>query len=309
MGRHAMAGPSSLNRIPARTSHQMKRVIPFRTLASLMLAMPLAAHAGVTQVPGEASRTPAQAGPSWKLGRFPAHSATRQAYREVRIERLVDLERRNTSQRIKATQIGIGRTLATEGITRTTPALRWIPLKAGGAVARLQVGSPDALGLRVGVQVKQLHPHVELRFAGSDNPEQVIASVSAAEAQALADGGGVYWTPVTDGDTQIIEVYRPAHVGVTQARLQAPQVSHLLTNNKNDFKVLKALGDAGSCNIDAVCRVSELGPAYVAAKNAVARMTFVEDGGSYTCTGTLLNDTTSATQVPYFYSAAHCIDS
>ena len=201
----------------------MMRSNTLRCLASLMLvATPFAASAAVTQVAGEPSRTPAQAAPAWKLAQFPARDITRQGYRELAIRRLVELENHNASQRIKATQIGVGRTLAHEGIERATPALRWVALKSGGAVARLQVGSPDAMGLRVGLRVDRLHPHVELRFAGSDEPARVVAKITAAEALALADEGGVYWTPATDGATQVIEVYRPAHVTVTQARLQAP---------------------------------------------------------------------------------------
>lgn len=291
----------------------MTRSNTLRCLASLMLvALPLAASAAVTQVAGEASRTPTQAAPAWKLAQFPARSVSHQGYREMAIERLVDMERRNARQGVKAVQIGIGRTTRSEGIDRTTPALRWVPLKQGGSVARLQVSSPDALGLRVGLQVKSLHPHVELRFAGTDEPGHVVVSITAAEAQATAGADGVYWSPVTDGAAQVIEIYRPAHVKATQARLQVPEVSHLLTNSRNDFKILKALGDSGRCNIDAVCRVDALGPAYVQAKNAVAHMVFNAYNttgsvlGSYICTGTLLNDTTPGTQVPWFYTADHC---
>ena len=288
----------------------MKSTHPAVCLVFLMLAaLPVAATAATTQVAGEASRTPAQAAPMWKLASFPARSVTPQGYRELALERLVDLQRHNARQRIKATQIGVARRLADEGIQRTSPGLRWLPLKSGGAVARLQVASPDALGLRVGLQVNRLHPHVELRFAGSDEPARVVARITAAQAQALAGEDGVYWTPATDGATQIIEVYRPAHVAATQARLQAPQVSHLLSNSRNDFKIVEKVGESAACNINAVCRVDQLGPAYVQAKNAVAHMVYVDAGKSYICTGTLLNDTTPSTQVPYFYSAAHCIDS
>ena len=287
----------------------MKCIPTLGLLAGVLLASPLIALAGVDQVAGEASRTPVQAAPAWKWAQFPARSATSLGYREMRLERLVELERTNARVRVKATQIGIGRQLSAEGVARTTPALRWVPLKDGGAVARLQVASPDALGLRVGLQVGGLHPHAELRFAGSDDPGRVIAKVTAAEAQSLADGAGVYWTPATDGETQIIEIYRPAHVKATQVRLQAPQVSHLVTNSRNDFKIIEKVGESGTCNINAVCRVDQLGPAYVQAKNAVAHMVFVEAGKSYICTGTLINDTTASTQVPYFYSAAHCIES
>ena len=285
----------------------MKSTQTLGLLATLLLASPTAL-AGIDQVAGEPSRTPVQAAPAWKWAQFPASSTISLGYRELAIEKLVDLERRNASQQLKATQVGIGRGLISEGIERTTPALRWLPLKAGGAVARLQVQSPDALGLRVGLHVAGLHPHVELRFAGAEDPTRVVARVTAAEAQSLADAKGLYWTPPTDGSAQIIEIYRPAHVKPVQSRLQAPQVSHLLTNSKNDFIILKALGDSGTCNIDVVCRVTEQGPAFAAAKNAVARMIYTEGTSSYTCTGTLLNDTSPSTQVPYFYSAAHCID-
>lgn len=286
----------------------MMRSNTLRCLASLMLvATPVAASAAVTQVAGEPSRTPAQAAPAWKLAQFPASSTIGQGYRELALERLVELEQHNASQRIKATQIGVGRIQASEGIERFTPALRWVTLKSGDAVARLRVESPDALGLRVGLQVKRLHPHVELRFAGTDDPTRVVARVTAAEAQSLADASGLYWTPATDGSAQIIEIYRPAHVKAAQARLQAPQVSHLVTNSGNDFKIVEKIGESGACNINTVCRVDQLGAAFVQAKNAVAHMTFVKTGRSYICTGTLINDTTTSTQVPYFYSAAHCI--
>ena len=286
----------------------MNRPTLYLFLASLLVAAPVVATAGATQVAGEASRTSSQADPRWKLTQFPATSTTSLGYREMRLERLVELERRNAGRHIKATQIGVGRTLASEGIARSTPALRWIPLKAGGSVARLRVASPDALGMRVGIQTKGLHPHVELRFGGSDDPGHVVAETTAAEARALADADGVYWTPATDGAAQIIEIYRPAHVTMAQARVQAPQASHLLANSRNDFKIVEKVGESGTCNINAVCRVGQLGPAYVQAKDAVAHMVFVDGGSSYICTGTLLNDTTPATQVPYFYSAAHCIE-
>ena len=133
----------------------MKSTHPAVCLVLLMLAaLPVAATAATTQVAGEASRTPAQAAPMWKLASFPARSVTPQGYRELALERLVDLQRHNARQRIKATQIGVARRLADEGIQRTSPGLRWLPLKSVGAVARLQVASPDALGLRVGLQVK-----------------------------------------------------------------------------------------------------------------------------------------------------------
>ena len=70
----------------------MMRSNTLRCLASLMLvAAPFAASAAVTQVAGEPSRTPAQAAPAWKLAQFPASSTIGQGYRELALERLVEL--------------------------------------------------------------------------------------------------------------------------------------------------------------------------------------------------------------------------
>ncbi|MGR4874731.1 trypsin-like serine peptidase [Pseudoxanthomonas sp. LARHCG66] len=291
----------------------MKKNHILSVLACILMVTPLWANAGSMQVAGETSRTLAQPAPMWKLATFPARENTRIGYREMSVQRVFQLQQRNAARSsIKATQIGIGRQLAGEGISRTTPTLRWVPLKDGGNVARLQVHSPDALGLRVGLQVRDLHPHTELRFAGSDDPTRIVASVTALEAQRTAGANGLFWSPATDGIAQIIEIYRPAHVVADKARIQAPQVSHLLANSSNSFKIVEKLGESGSCNIDAVCRTSSLGPAYVEAKNAVAHMLFNAYNtngsvyGTFICTGTLLNDTTPGTQTPWFYTADHC---
>ena len=290
----------------------MKSALPIRTLTGLLLALPFMAGATDRQMASEPSRTAPHATPQWKLAAFPSRSYASMSYREMSLQRLVRMQQHNTTSRLKVTQIGIGRELSGEGISRTTPSLRWIALKDGGSVARLRITSPDALGIRVGLQVSRLHPHVELRFGGSDRPADVVSAVTAGDAQRFADAQGMYWSPATDGATQIIEIYRPAHVATTLALLQAPQLSHLMANSGTGFKIIQKVGESESCNFDTVCRVNELGPAFVQAKNAVAHMMFniYSTGGAVLgtamCTGTLLNDTTAATQVPWFFSADHC---
>src|SRR5690606_12911430 len=121
----------------------------------------------------------------------------------------------------------------------------------------------------------------------------------------LADG--LFWTPATDGETQAIEIAIPAGTDPATLRVSAPQLSHLLTNSRRNFKILEKIGESESCNVDVACRVNDLGPAFVRAKDAVAHMVFVKGGDAYICTGTLLNDTVPVTQVPWFYSAHHCI--
>ncbi len=290
----------------------MKNTLSLGMLTCLLVVLPCLVSATDMQAGSEVSRTSPQTAPRWKLDAFPVRSAVSLSYRDMALQRLLRMQQYNAMPHAKATQIGIGRELSAEGVARTTPSLRWIALRDGGSVARLHVTSPDAVALRVGLQVNRLHPQVELRFGGSARAADVITSVTAAEAQRFADAQGMYWSPATDGATQIIEVYRPAHVTAMQAAVQAPQASHLMADSTTGFKIIRKVGESESCNFDTVCRVNELGPAYVDAKNAVAHMVFNvynTAGGiqaSYLCTGTLLNDTSPATQVPWFFSADHC---
>lgn len=166
--------------------------------------------------------------------------------------------------------------------------------------------SPDALAVRVGIDVRSLHPSVELRFAGSDDPWRVVAAVAAGTMKRRLGTDGLYWTPSTDGETQIIEIYRPAAVPAAAARVLAPRLSHLLASSHDNFKIIEKVGESGACNVDTACRIAELGTHFVNAKNAVAHMQYVKNGTTYICTGTLLADTTPSTQVPYYYGANHC---
>lgn len=277
-----------------------------RNLCAIAIAIALAApavHAAVAQsVSGEPARA-TKADATVITWRLPDASGTaRMMLPGLPVTRIADVQKRNSRDRI-ATQIGIARDVGTEAAA-ALPALRWQTV-ADGKVARIEVGSPDALGLRLALRVDSLPEGVELRFAGSDDLNRLLL-VKAAEARSLAHDG-IYWTPMTDGELQVIEVFAPRGVDTARIKLAVPQVSHLLANSRELFSLEKAIGSSGACNVDTVCRVAALGQNFVNAKNAVARMTFVKNAETFTCTGTLLNDTVSATQQPYFYSAHHCI--
>ena len=290
----------------------MNRARIFLAAASLCVATMWCPHgaqaAGVRQVAAEASRqAPSSApAPDWRAAGFPESWVAGLQFQELPVERILEVQARNARNVVKPTQVGIARSTALEGHKQELPPLRWFALANGGSVARIRVQSPDAMAVRVGLRLDAIDPRVELRFAGSSEPDRVVAMVRGVEAERLADPRGVYWTPVTDGDSQVIEVYAPAGVPVRDVRLEVDGVSHLLTDSRNSFQISK-IGESGECNVDVACRVSQLGADFVQAKNAVAHMVFVVSGSSYICTGTLLNDAEAGTQVPYFYSANHCI--
>lgn len=262
----------------------------------------------VLRVGAEPARAPLQAAPAgWRAASYPENRKSRLFLQELPARRILDVHNHNQRNTLKPTQVGIARSVDTDGVQKALPGLHWVSLRSGGSVARFEVSSPDALGLRIGLQLGRVDPRVELRFAGSNNPLQVVAVVKAAEALRLKDSRQIYWTPATDGEAQIVEVHAPAGVVVGPVALRVIEVSHLLTNSKNDFQLVKSIGSSGTCNVDTVCRVNALPQGYVDVKNSVARMLFVVSGSSYTCTGTLLNDNKPDGQVPYFYSAHHCI--
>lgn len=287
-----------------------RRHAPVASLSCLLFAFGLHAAIAGTSVPSEKNKITATATPlRWRSEAFPVNRVSQLRYREMAAGRILKVQQNNAARRMKPTQSGIARTASGEGVAGALPALRWTKTPDGGSVSRIEVTSPVALGLRVGLQVGALNPRAELRFAGSSNPNKVVAMMTGSQIASLADSRGIFWTPDTAGEKQIIEIYLPVGIPPTNVRLQAPLLSHLLVNSLDDAKIIEkaGFGQSGSCNVNTICRVAELGPNYVSAKNAVAHMVFTYPNGvSFICTGTLLADTVTTSQIPYFYTAHHC---
>lgn len=222
----------------------------------------------------------------------------------VPASRIEALKRYNQQSAEKGTQIGIARDVATEA-EQLLPTQFIYKRNAQGAISNFQISSPGAASMRVALRVADLPDSAQIRVADAAGGGQVYY-VTAAEAKQRVDGNGLYWTAVTDGSSQRVELFVP-NGSKAPPRIDVPMVSHILVALNRGESISKALGDSDSCNVDAVCRDVALGAGYVNARAAVARMVFTAGGSSYTCTGTLLNDADVSTQEPYFYSANHCI--
>ncbi len=237
--------------------------------------------------------------------------------------RITDAKTANVSRFRKAIQIGINQQIGDQAFSTIMPAMTWRVVgnvnntnNPIGRVTQFKVRSPGATATRVAIRVDNPAAGTEIRFAGSDDPANVIHRADSNEISSLLDDQKRYWTPLTEGDTQIIEVFVPAGSN-GQAQnipgIQVDAVSHIFASPRDSFKAATQLkGSSGSCNVDAICPNPQTA-GYVNAKNAVAHMQFQADcgtGGALAtciCTGTLLNDTDTTTQVPYFFSANHCI--
>jgi len=278
------------------------RPLHFAVLIALAASAPAAIAA--TRVFGEPAHAPATALPAadFRAPAFERLPARTLAFDALAHSRLEALQRHNRATGGKRLQIAIHRNVADEALGSAPATLDWQALD-GGQIGRLTVEARGAVALRMALDLSGLPGDAELRIGGQDSRVQ---AVTVAAARQQLDGEGRFWSPVSAGERADLEVWLPGPDAAPAPRVVA--ISHFIASPlQGGFS--KALGRSGACNIDVACRAASLGPAFVNAENAVARMVFSDSTGSFTCTGTLLNDTVPATQVPYFFSAHHCIDS
>jgi lysyl endopeptidase len=277
-------------------------------LAVSLLGLAFSHQASAVRVKGEPTKASAKASAPllWRSNNFPASGVARLGLKDLAPNRIAKLQHDNADDsKMKPLQIGIGRDVAGE-TAQPMPSLKWQVLSNGAKVSRLEIRSPDAFGLRVGIRTAGLVAGSELRFSGSDNPTKVSSLVSGEETKLLMDAKNIYWTPGTDGETQTIEIYLPKGAPAAAVRISVVSVSHLMTNAKENFILQKGAAEQ-TCMSNVACRTTELGANFVNAKNSVARITFVSGASTFLCTGSLIADTVAATQIPYFYTADHCI--
>lgn len=209
-------------------------------------------------------------------------------------------------------RIGYGRDVPhTDSAAKTGAQLAWRPVPGGGLAGQITFTSPQALGLRLGLLVQRLPAQATLRFyalaspATLEVPAREVLAVLKRNRDAGDDSAAarLYWSPQVEGDEITMEVELPPGVPASAVELSVPRLSHLFRDPLAGAgeNTPQAIGDSAACEADVSCH------AYSTESNAVARMSFVgSDGGSYWCSGTLLNDRASS-GTPYFLTANHCI--
>ena len=215
------------------------------------------------------------------------------------------------------TQIGFSRNVVQLSSTEnTSQQLNWSKLSDNDHSAGIQINSPHALAVRVGMTVENLPENAEFRFFSIQDGAAVdIQLVSAREILAVlrtnreADptdpDGQVFWSPTMKGDTLGVEIYLPENCDPSAMRIAFPLMAHISTLpfGSVDLKnSVQSLGGSDPCQNDATCAVS-----WMNLNKSVARMNFTTSIGTFICTGSLLNDIDPDTWEPYFISANHCI--
>jgi lysyl endopeptidase len=199
--------------------------------------------------------------------------------------------------------VGFARAMPDGERPLSTSTMPWNALADGGMATRINISSPGAAAIRIGVMLFKAHPNVAFRFAGSADPQHVFGPYSAKEVAASR----VYWSPVLEGDFATVEIYVPRGVAPADVRLAIPMISHLVVTGEGlqRSQPVDDIGTADGCEVDVACVATT---AALNQARAVAKLLFTEDGNSFVCTGTLLNDSV-ASNTPYLYTASHCMDS
>lgn len=209
-----------------------------------------------------------------------------------------ELQLLQNGQGAKAYRVGVGRDLPSS-VSQPIDlnAWQWTAVN-GGKVAHFSVTSSGAVRVRAQVQIGNFPAGAELRFYSPANPDRVFGPY--IEANSLS------WSPTLEGDTLGMEVFLPTGVTPQQVELALPQLSHLVVDPaSSQLKNSVFKGEYASCQQDIACA----SPAWQETGKAVARYIFTETNGlSYLCSGTVLADNDVYTQVPYFFTAAHCVN-
>jgi lysyl endopeptidase len=177
----------------------------------------------------------------------------------------------------------------------------------GGFVWAMEVSSPGAQAIRLHLTGFHLPDNTEMYLLGPNgqadgpytgegrngNGDFWTRSISSDSAQLVLRYTGS--TPKTDRPKMTFVVSDVGHI-----RGRPPQA---LEKNHDSW----VCSDNASCLVDAQC-VNNIA-AVVDAKDAVAKMEWIKGPFIYTCTGGLLADTDTGSEIPYFLTANHCFSS
>lgn len=282
--------------------------------AAVVLAAPATLLAQQRSVPGEPSKASKAAHPVAQLRLAPARTpaarvalepAAEQVLQQVRERNAAPAARRGGRPHVRRVAIGVVRPV--DGTARAPAAAEWSWSRVpGGHAAHLAVTSPQAESMRLALDLAGVPGDVELVFFGSADAKRLEGPVRVDE---LRDRTAPWWTPVTEGETQTVEVFVPAHHEPRALPLRVSAASHLVGTPSGGFlKRLQDIGKAGSCNVDVPCSPLNGNGAFQNVAESVAQMVYNDAGFTSLCTGTLLADGDPASQVPWFYGANHCFE-
>ena len=174
----------------------------------------------------------------------------------------------------------------------------------GGYVWALTIGSEGAGGIRVHVENLSLPANAELYFYSE------YGEAYGPYTGTGPDNTGEFWTPSVVGQygTLQVRVNGPVARGdLESVTLSIKEIGHV---SKRFFGIAPTDGIAAFCSYNASCIQNNNCTSNAAvndAELAVAKMLWVKGCCIYTCSGGLIADSDTGTQIPYFMTANHCL--
>ena len=180
--------------------------------------------------------------------------------------------------------------------------VQWQRLGDGGHVTHIRITSAGALGIRARLQLPVGMTMGEMRVVANLNDAADMLPLRLARQ-------GEIWTPYTDGETQIVEIHTQQRVdGVGGSQIRVADIVHFeeSLDKANGPQEAARNALAGACSPDVVCTTnnSVIDAAIAERRRSVARISFQSGGGSFLCSGTLINSTI---QQNFLLTANHCI--
>ncbi len=192
-------------------------------------------------------------------------------------------------------RIGVYRMLDApiEVTSSTATAGSWQELPNGTRVWSASIHSPDAKAQRVHFATIDVPPGVRLVVHNPASPKEAYGPYDGPSPP-----GNERWSASCFSDTVAIECAVPAGVDASALRLKIDRIAHVYRG----FDTLPWAKAAGSCNLDVSCYLE-----WSAAASGVAGIGTLGLTGFLWCTGSLVVDTDTATNIPYFLTANHCV--
>ncbi len=166
------------------------------------------------------------------------------------------------------------------------------------------ITSPEAQAIRLHIENFSLPENAELFLLGADG------QADGPYVGLGRNGDGDFWTRSISGDTGTIVVrYTGARPAINKARttFEVTELGHIRgrrprpdLQSHDDWPC----SDNELCVEDAMCPGTD--PAVNDAKDAVAKLEWITGQFINTCTGGLIADTDTATDIPLMLSANHC---
>lgn len=229
--------------------------------------------------------------PPMRVGPVPRTLSLAGAFRVApfQLDALADDERPNPAMR--PMQIGREQPF----FVSSANAGEWFELPDGGRIWTFSASSPNASTLRLRIGPFDPPRGAELIVWNAADPTETYGPITKSRARE----GLPYWTPTVYGGTVRLEYYLPP--GVTDRA--GLQVTGAILGYPMDDGAL-AGGGWNACQVDVTCESGTWGTTAL----SVAHIQFV-DGGSFICSGAMVNRLPAFDGTPYFWTASHCISS